>query len=277
MHDPSHPEGHAGDTPFQFRVRLSIAPCGGPATVDYAPAHGTADGADYDAAVGTLTFQEGETEKSVVAHVHGDADFEPDETFMLNLIGASGAAIADGQGIATILNDDPQNRQPSCGAVSASAPTLWPPDHRFRAVGLSGATDPDGDPVAIAVTGVTQDEPVDGAGDGATAPDARDGARAGAVERARRALGPWRRSRVPDRVLRHGRQRRIVHRQGDGGRAARPARGLGRHRLRRLARLLRELTARTGPARGGARRRSVSGSGCCHRRSRRRPRSPRPW
>ena len=35
VHDPSHPEGHAGDTPFQFRVRLSIAPCGGPATVDY--------------------------------------------------------------------------------------------------------------------------------------------------------------------------------------------------------------------------------------------------
>ena len=29
---------------------------------------------------------------------------------------------------------------------------------------------------------MTQDEPVDGAGDGATAPDARDGARAGAVE-----------------------------------------------------------------------------------------------
>jgi hypothetical protein len=180
--DPSHPEGNTGVTPFAFRVRLSIAPCGAPATVDYATAHGTAGGADYEGESGTLTFQDGETEKSVVVDARGDVDFEPDETFLLNLTGATGAAIADGQGIGTILNDDPQNRPPNCATAIAAPRVLWPPNHRFHAVAVSGATDPDGDAVAIAVSGVTQDEPVDGSGDGASAPDARNGDRPSAVE-----------------------------------------------------------------------------------------------
>lgn len=36
-------------------------------------------------------------------------------------------------------------------------------------------SDPDGDPLTLTVTGVTQDEPVNGAGDGDTAPDAQAG------------------------------------------------------------------------------------------------------
>ena len=39
---------------------------------------------------------------------------------------------------------------------------------------VSGATDPDGDPVTHTITGVTQDEPLNGQGDGDTSPDARD-------------------------------------------------------------------------------------------------------
>jgi hypothetical protein len=35
-----------------------------------------------------------------------------------------------------------------------------------------GVTDPDGDPVTVSVVGVLQDEPVQGRGDGTTAPDA---------------------------------------------------------------------------------------------------------
>jgi hypothetical protein len=45
---------------------------------------------------------------------------------------------------------------------------------RFRAVVVTGGSDPDGDAVTLEVTGVTQDEPVSGRGD-ATAPDARAG------------------------------------------------------------------------------------------------------
>lgn len=44
-----------------------------------------------------------------------------------------------------------------------------------RNPGLRGASDPDGDTVAITVTGVTQDEPTNGLGDGDTGPDAELG------------------------------------------------------------------------------------------------------
>jgi hypothetical protein len=62
------------------------------------------------------------------------------------------------------------NEPPDCSGVTASRPVL---QHNRRLVweSLEGATDPDGDPVALAIDGVTQDEPVTGRGDH-TAPDA---------------------------------------------------------------------------------------------------------
>ena len=69
---------------------------------------------------------------------------------------------------------DPANRNPICAAVSGG-PDLWPPNHEFRLRTLTGATDPDGDPLTTAISGVTQDEPLDGLADGHTSPDARPG------------------------------------------------------------------------------------------------------
>jgi FtsP/CotA-like multicopper oxidase with cupredoxin domain len=65
------------------------------------------------------------------------------------------------------------NSPPDCNPVTPNPNTLWPPNHKFATITLSGATDPDGDTVTLTVTGVTQDEPVNGLGDGDTAPDAR--------------------------------------------------------------------------------------------------------
>ena len=79
---------------------------------------------------------------------------------------------------------------PACGAVAPSRTSLWPPNHKLRAITASGATDPDGDPVALTITGVAQDEPVDGPGDGATSPDVVLGPAAGQARlRAERAGG----------------------------------------------------------------------------------------
>jgi uncharacterized repeat protein (TIGR01451 family) len=50
------------------------------------------------------------------------------------------------------------NRPPTCTGVTASTDVLWPPNHQLVLVTLSGATDPDGDPVSITIVGVTQDE-----------------------------------------------------------------------------------------------------------------------
>lgn len=62
------------------------------------------------------------------------------------------------------------NRPPVCSGT-ASVSTLWPPEHQIVPVSILGVTDPDGDPVAITITGIYQDEPVNGLGDGDTAPD----------------------------------------------------------------------------------------------------------
>ena len=63
------------------------------------------------------------------------------------------------------------NHNPICTSVTGG-PDLWPPNHKLRLVSLTGATDPDGDPVTLTVTGATQDEALNGLGDGDTSPDA---------------------------------------------------------------------------------------------------------
>ena len=82
------------------------------------------------------------------------------------------------------------NSPPVCAGVAPSRASLWPPNHKLRTINLAGATDPDGGPVAITITGVTQDEPVNGRGDGNTSPDHVLGPAAGQVRlRAERAGG----------------------------------------------------------------------------------------
>jgi streptogramin lyase len=62
------------------------------------------------------------------------------------------------------------NEAPDVANVRPSIARLWPPDHRMVPVALEGAVDPDGDPVTITITGITQNEPLtrtfDGAGVG---------------------------------------------------------------------------------------------------------------
>jgi TolB protein len=73
------------------------------------------------------------------------------------------------------------NHPPDCSTVAASPNTLWPPRHNLRLITLSGATDPDGDTVTLTITDVTQDEPLNGLGDGDTSPDARAGSESNSV------------------------------------------------------------------------------------------------
>ncbi len=67
------------------------------------------------------------------------------------------------------------NQPPVCSAASATPSTLWPANHKLNLIRVGGVTDPDGNPVSIVVTTVTQDEPLNGTGDGDTSPDARRG------------------------------------------------------------------------------------------------------
>jgi len=99
-------EGNSGTQTASFTVTLSPANTQS-VTVDYATADGTAKaGSDYTAVSGTLTFNPGETSKTVTVDVLGDTVDESDETFFLNLSNPIHADILDGQGQGTIVDDD---------------------------------------------------------------------------------------------------------------------------------------------------------------------------
>jgi hypothetical protein len=91
--------------------------------VAFASADGTATAAsgDYIAASGTVTFNPGETNKTVTVLVNGDASFESDETFFVNLLNSTNAIIADAQGTGTITNDDAANTPTGTDVVAQPA------------------------------------------------------------------------------------------------------------------------------------------------------------
>lgn len=100
-------EGNTGSKAFSFVVSLSGTPVD-PVTVDYATAGGTATaGVDFTSTAGTLTFQPGQTSKSVAVLVTGDTLREVSETFYLNLSNPSpNAYLGSSQAVGTIINDD---------------------------------------------------------------------------------------------------------------------------------------------------------------------------
>jgi hypothetical protein len=100
-------EGNSGTAAATFSVSLSAASTE-TITVAYATGNGTATDSDYQAASGTLTFAPGETEKTITVLVNGDRLGELTETFAVNLSGATNATIADGQGVGTIVDDEPR-------------------------------------------------------------------------------------------------------------------------------------------------------------------------
>ncbi len=107
INDVSVVEGDTGTTPATFTVKLSAA-SGRTVTVNYSTADGTAEtGNDYQGTSGTLTFNPGDTSKTVNVLVNGDTAFEPDETFFVNLTIPTNSSISDPQGQGTVINDDP--------------------------------------------------------------------------------------------------------------------------------------------------------------------------
>ena len=139
-------EGTGANTEFRFTVSLSQV-YGEPVTVSYRTVDGTATaGSDYEAIdSGTVVFAPGDLVKEIVVTVIGDAKVEPDETFFVQLTGATNCAIVDEFALGTIVNDDhtpqPQNDD---AATTENAPVTI-------AV-LGNDTDPDGS--ALFVTSV---------------------------------------------------------------------------------------------------------------------------
>ena len=105
----AHVEEDAGAV-LAFAVTLSRA-ASRALTVDYATSDGSAQaGVDYTAASGTLTFQAGESSRTIEVGVLDDAHDEGEETLTLRLSSASGGLLTDGEATGTIENRDPLPR-----------------------------------------------------------------------------------------------------------------------------------------------------------------------
>ena len=99
-------EGDQGTQTVTFNV--TAQPGNGNVTVNYQTVDGTATaGQDYVPTSGILTFTGAGGTQSVTVTVNSDTSFEGDETFFLQLTSVTGATIASGSGIATIVNNDP--------------------------------------------------------------------------------------------------------------------------------------------------------------------------
>lgn len=106
INDVQQAEGNSfGFNAFVFTVSLTPA-SGRNVSVTYATATGTAMATDFAGAMGTVSFAAGETAKTVTVQVFADRTLEQNETFFVNLTGATNANIADNQGQGTIVNDD---------------------------------------------------------------------------------------------------------------------------------------------------------------------------
>lgn len=104
--DASVVEGNKGSSKLTFGITLSNQ-SGQTVSVGWRTVAGTAQvKSDFSAASGTVTFQPGETSKSITVSVKADRTPEPDESLTVELLNAVGAPIADGVGVGTIVNDD---------------------------------------------------------------------------------------------------------------------------------------------------------------------------
>ena len=108
INDVSTQEGDAGETDAVFTVSISQPPID-TVVIDAASTDGTAhEPGDYGAMSTRLTFDPGQSSKTVVVKVHGDTLDEPDENYVVNLTVVSGdVVLGDGQGEGTIIDDDP--------------------------------------------------------------------------------------------------------------------------------------------------------------------------
>ena len=87
--------------------------------------------------------------------------------FKLTVLDPFGGQSCDIATVSVVNTNDP----PNITGAAASLGTLWPPDHRMVYISIAGVVDPNNN-ATITITGVTQDEPTNGLGDGDTAIDA---------------------------------------------------------------------------------------------------------
>src|SRR5262245_58860472 len=137
-------EGNAGSQTACFTVLRSGGTA--PFTVDFATADNTATVADgdYDATSGTLSFGANVTSQIIAVTINGDTKVEPNESFFVNLSGATaGATISQSQGTGIISNDDVANQAPVITSGGGGSSPTYDLKVNFSAIAKLTATDAD--------------------------------------------------------------------------------------------------------------------------------------
>jgi hypothetical protein len=107
--DAAIAEGNTGTRSATFTVTLSSI-----SEVDVTVHYDTADiwdataGSDYTSASGDVVIPAGQTSATFAVAIPGDRLVEANESFAVDLSAPTNAAIADGRGIGTILDDEPR-------------------------------------------------------------------------------------------------------------------------------------------------------------------------
>lgn len=163
-------------------VNLNHAPA-----ADAGPAQTVAEGAAVMLDANASVDQDGDTLLYSWMQVNGPTvtlagDDTPTPSFTAPQVGTAGATlvfrvtVADGNGgidtaEVTITVQDAAG-PPECDLAQPSKGELWPPNHKLVPVTITAVTHGSNQAVSITILSVTQDEPINGLGDGDTAPDA---------------------------------------------------------------------------------------------------------
>jgi hypothetical protein len=118
---PAINEGNSGSSNQVFTFNLSPS-SPNTVTVNYSTSDGSATaGSDYTAASGVVTFNPGDTSKTVPVSVLGDATAEGNDYYSMNLSAPSGARVVNTPAYAYIVNDDGGATAPTSFLASSSA------------------------------------------------------------------------------------------------------------------------------------------------------------
>lgn len=108
INDRTITEGNTSGVSAMFTVTLSHT-YDEDVVVPWTTATGSATAAsDYSAASGSVIIAAGQVSNTITVMVTGDRLPEPTETFFVNLGNPANAAIADGQGVGTIIDNEPR-------------------------------------------------------------------------------------------------------------------------------------------------------------------------
>ena len=95
------------------------------------------------------------------------ANFSGQDSFTYKVCDSDGACATATVTLTVVL----VNNAPVCTGAAPSVAVIWPPNHQWEPVTVSGVTDIDGNAITISITSIYQDEPTNGLGDGDTSPD----------------------------------------------------------------------------------------------------------